>query len=262
MNSASARASSVLPTPVGPRNRNVPIGRSGSCRPARERRSAFDDGLDRLVLADDALVQALLHVDELLDLALQQARDRDAGPLARRPRRSSSASTSSERKTGGSARRRLARLGLGELLLELGDLAVAQLGGALVVELALGALELACAPRRGARCSSPWPSACSFSRSHCALHAAPTCSRSSASSRSISSRALGGASSSLPTATLLDLELHDAALDLVDLGRHRVDLDAHARGGLVDQVDRLVGQEAVGDVAVATASRRRSARRR
>ena len=40
MNSASARASSVLPTPVGPRNRNEPIGRSGSCRPARERRSA------------------------------------------------------------------------------------------------------------------------------------------------------------------------------------------------------------------------------
>ncbi len=33
-------------------------------------------------------------------------------------------------------------VGLGELALELGDLPVAQLGGALVVELALGALEL------------------------------------------------------------------------------------------------------------------------
>ena len=31
------------------------------------------DRLDRLVLADDALVQPLLHVDELLDLALEQA---------------------------------------------------------------------------------------------------------------------------------------------------------------------------------------------
>src|SRR5215469_17916704 len=40
MNSARARASSVFPTPVGPRKRNVPIGRLGSCRPARERRSA------------------------------------------------------------------------------------------------------------------------------------------------------------------------------------------------------------------------------
>jgi hypothetical protein len=34
-NSASALASSVLPTPVGPRNRNEPVGRSGRrCRPA------------------------------------------------------------------------------------------------------------------------------------------------------------------------------------------------------------------------------------
>ena len=38
------------------------------------------DGLDRLVLADDALVQPLLHLEQLLPLALQQARDRDAGP--------------------------------------------------------------------------------------------------------------------------------------------------------------------------------------
>ncbi len=37
---ASALHSSVLPTPVGPRNRNEPIGRFGSDRPARERRMA------------------------------------------------------------------------------------------------------------------------------------------------------------------------------------------------------------------------------
>ena len=49
---------------------------------------------------------------------------------------------------------------------------------------------------------------------------------------------------------LLDLELHDAPLHGVQLGRHRVDLDAQAAGGLVDQVDGLVGQEARGDVAV------------
>ena len=40
------------------------------------------------------------------------------------------------------------------------------------------------------------------------------------------------------------------ALELVELLGHRVDLHAHAARGLVDQVDRLVGQEAVGDVAV------------
>ena len=40
MNSASALASKVLPTPVGPANTNVPVGRFGSCRPLRLRRTA------------------------------------------------------------------------------------------------------------------------------------------------------------------------------------------------------------------------------
>ncbi|CFP62729.1 Uncharacterised protein [Bordetella pertussis] len=40
--SARARVSSVLPTPVGPRNRNEPYGRDGSARPARERRMASE----------------------------------------------------------------------------------------------------------------------------------------------------------------------------------------------------------------------------
>ena len=48
----------------------------------------------------------------------------------------------------------------------------------------------------------------------------------------------------------LDLELHDASFELVDLLRHRVDLDAERGGRLVDQVDRLVRQEAIGDVAI------------
>src|SRR5450759_1193098 len=40
--SASDLASSVLPTPVGPRNRNEPVGRSGSATPERARRTASD----------------------------------------------------------------------------------------------------------------------------------------------------------------------------------------------------------------------------
>ena len=48
----------------------------------------------------------------------------------------------------------------------------------------------------------------------------------------------------------LDLELADAALDDVDLERHRVDLDAEPRRGLVDEVDRLVGELTTTDVAV------------
>ena len=42
MNSASARASSVLPTPVGPMKMNEPIGRLGSFSPARARRTALE----------------------------------------------------------------------------------------------------------------------------------------------------------------------------------------------------------------------------
>jgi hypothetical protein len=48
----------------------------------------------------------------------------------------------------------------------------------------------------------------------------------------------------------LDLELHDAPVELIERLGLRVDLHAQARRRLVDEVDRLVGQEAVGDVAV------------
>ena len=54
----------------------------------------------------------------------------------------------------------------------------------------------------------------------------------------------------------LDLELDPAPLELVELDRHRVDLHAQPRRRLVDEVDRLVGQEAVGDVAVRQRGRR------
>ncbi len=144
MNSASARASSVLPTPVGPRKRKVPIGRSGSCRPARERRSA-----------------------------LATASTASCWPITRWWRRSSiwtsfSTSPSIRRETGIPVQRgdhlgdvlgvdlllqelrrglvgvvgALALLGLRELSLERGDLAVAQLGGALQVGVAGRLLEL------------------------------------------------------------------------------------------------------------------------
>ena len=58
----------------------------------------------------------------------------------------------------------------------------------------------------------------------------------------------------------LDLELRHAALRLVELDGRGVDLHPEARRALVDEVDRLVGQEAVGDVAVGE-HRRRDERR-
>ena len=61
---------------------------------------------------------------------------------------------------------------------------------------------------------------------------------------------LAGAVGFLLQGFALDLQLDQAAVDFVQgfgLGIHG---HAHAAGGLIDQVDGLVGQEAVGDVAV------------
>ncbi len=58
----------------------------------------------------------------------------------------------------------------------------------------------------------------------------------------------------------LDLELLHAPLHLVDLRRNGVDLHAQPRGRFVDEVDRLVGQEASGDVAVRKRRRRYESR--
>ena len=123
-----------------------------------------------------------------------------------------------------------------------------QLGGALVVELALGALELA------ARLVEPLAQlAVALGLLLLALPLGAHAGRLLAQLGQLALDLLTarGGRLVLGHGHLLDLELLDPALDLVDLGRNRGQLDAHAAGGLVDQVDRLVRQEAVGDVAVA-----------
>ena len=62
MNSASALASNVLPTPVGPAKMKQPVGRFGSFKPAAAAANGLGDALDRLVLADDPLVQLVFHL--------------------------------------------------------------------------------------------------------------------------------------------------------------------------------------------------------
>ena len=158
----------------------------------------------------------------------------------------SSSSTSSLRKP---ALPSVALLGLRQLALELGDLAVAQLGGPLEVGVALGALGVAVRLLEallellhpGDRLLLVLPAR---------LHLARLLAQVGEVALDRLAARDGRVVLLLLERLALDLELHDAALDLVDLGRHRVDLDAQLRRGLVDQVDRLVGQEAVGDVAM------------
>ena len=250
MNSASARASSVFPTPVGPRKMNEPIGRPGSERPGAGAAQGVGDGArPPSSWPTTPLVQALLHVEQLLDLALQQAADGDAGPggdhlghvllvdlLLQHP---------------------AALLLLGQLVvgglerpLQLGQGAEAQPRRALEVGLALGALQLLA---RGLDLALDVADALAIVAFSCSQWAriASASSRSAASSSAIASRRAAERRVGLGLQRLLlDLELHDPPLHDVELGRHRVDLDAQAARGLVDQVDRLVGQEARGDVAV------------
>src|SRR5215471_11990212 len=112
MNSASARASSVFPTPVGPRNTKLPI--------------------DRFGLAHDPLVQSVLHLHELLGFTLEETVDRDSGPPPHDGGDVVLVDLFLHHRVGC-----LLRVALRELSLERGQLAVADLGDPLEVALAL-----------------------------------------------------------------------------------------------------------------------------
>ncbi len=107
----------------------------GVLQPGARATERVRDGLDRLVLADHALVQPFLHVDQLLGLALEQPGDRDTRPGRDDRRDVVLVDLLLHHRLG-------RRLALGELLLERGQLAVADLGDPLEVAGALGALGL------------------------------------------------------------------------------------------------------------------------
>ena len=256
-NSASARASSVLPTPVGPRNRKEPIGRLGSWRPARERRTRVR----------------------------RRRSTASSWPMTRSRRRSSmwisfSTSPSSSLDTGIPVQlgHDLGDVLVVDLLLEeacVADCDLAQLR----LELLDRLLEAAGSRRSAAR--------------RARLQLAARARRARRRGAACSSSLLGLADRVDHVLLVLPVRLHRARL-LAQVGqlaldrlaalaldassfsffsawrsisscvmrrstssismRHRVDLDAQPRGGLVDQVDGLVRQEAVGDVAVARAA--------
>ena len=96
---------------------------------------------DRLVLADDALVQLFLQVQQLLHLAFQQLRHRDAGPAADDLGDVLLVDFFLDEPEGALLARQLLFLFL-ELAFQGGQLPVLQLGGPRVVAPVLGLLEL------------------------------------------------------------------------------------------------------------------------
>ena len=249
-NSASALVSSVLPTPVGPRNRKEPSGRLGSCKPGAGAADGGGDGLDRIGLADDARADRLLHAEQFGALALEHAFDRDPGP-ARDDR--------GDVLVGDflAQHRALGRGGgLGELLLELGDAAVLELAGAGEVAAALRLLEL---DPRGVELAlelRPRRRSCPCRPASAAVSSADCCSRLASSPSSVPRRSFDAESLSFLSASrsILSCMMRRSRFSISS----GLDLDLHPqpRRGLVHQVDRLVGQEAVGDVAVAQRRRR------
>ena len=249
MNSASARASSVLPTPVGPRNRNVPIGRSGSWRPARERRSA-------LATASTAsswpITRWCRRSSMWTSFSTSPSSRRETGMPVHLATTSatSSASTSSLRNGAPPSAALRCRLQPPPAALELGDLAVAQLGGALEVGLALGPLDLAVrlleallavADRRDRVLLAPATAPSSRPTARAARRARARSPR--AAPRTPRRVSFASACSSISSCMMR------RSTSSISVGIESISMRS-ARGRLVDQVDRLVGQEAVGDVAV------------
>ena len=94
------------------------------------------DGLDRILLADDALADRLFHVEQLLALAFHHPLDRDAGPAADDGGDILVGDFLAQHRALGAAG------GFGELLLQLRDAAVLQLAGLGEIARALRLLEL------------------------------------------------------------------------------------------------------------------------
>ena len=236
-----------LSDPGRPKENERPDGAFGVLDPGAGAKDRIGDEPNRLVLPDDAPVQDFIEAQQLLALPLHQAGDGNPRP----------------------PRHDLGDLGFGHLLAQqsaLGAVAVAvfglfqaalEIGKAAVLELrrlveVLAALrfldtaaslfdlllQLAHLPD-GAFLLFPLIAHCPGLRLQIGqlrpqrLQPFPA-----------------GAVLFFEQGSFLDLQLRRAPHRLVDLGRHRIDLRAYKGAGLVDEVDRLVGQEAVADVPV------------
>ena len=194
-------------------------------------------------------MQPLLHLDELLLLALEQPRHGHAGPLADDLGDLLGGDFLAQQTPAALVQIGQLLLAVFELLLQLRQLAVADARGLLQVAAALGVFQI------GLPGVDLLPNGLDgFDRGLLVL---PLGGEDAVALLQV--RQLFLVLGELPAAAFvalllqrlaLDLELHGAAAQLVELAGQRVVLDSQARCGFVDQVDCLVRQMAVADVAV------------
>ena len=193
-------------------------------------------------------MQPLLHVDELLDLALHELGHRHAGP-GRDDLGDVVGGDLFAKQRAGPLEAGQRRLLLLEPGVQLGQGLVLELRRGFVVRLALGLLDPNLEPfELGLRRAD---------RGDRGLLGLPALLQGARLLLDVGQLLLERGEPRLrcvvgllPQRLPLDLELDPAPLGLVELDRHRVDLHAQPRRRLVHEVDGLVRQEALGDIAV------------
>ena len=217
------------------------MGRLGLAMPARLRRMAS-------LLADHPPVQHVGQVQQLFPLAFHQFFHRDAGPARH---------DAGDLLVGDAVPQQAGLLLFsgqfffgGQLLLQLGQAAVFQLGGLVQVVLPLGLLD------GGIGLLDLLPQGLHLADGvllvfPLGLHLAELVLQLGQLFFDVLQAALAEGVGLLFQADLLDLQLGDLVGQVVHLAGHALHLGLDHGAGFVHQVDGLVGQEAVGDVPVA-----------
>ena len=217
---------------------------AGIVQPGARTAHGVGNGRDGLLLPDDALVEFVLHVEQFLALRGQHARHGNARPARHHLGNVLRVDLLLDHRTAGRSEAVLL-LESGDLLLGLLNLAVADFGHLAVVALPFGLPGL-----DFQRLDLILVGLNLFEQIALALPPGTHLGVTGLQFLDLLGQVLDALLVLLAADGLaLDFELADPAVERVDLLGHGVHLQTQPRGGLVHQVDGLVGQEPRGDVA-------------